>query len=131
MIKLSSFGVCIIFDQMHMGDLELGRCFQYRTSLWRLVHSLCIIFPGNLGFRKSAIAMSIFTETSDHGDFRDLDRESRCIHYILRLDAGDLSGPRKSRSKKRINFFSVYGGSNVVVYMRKDVQNRILRRLVW
>ena len=82
---LCDFGGLGILDQIAHGDSELVRSFEHRTSLWGLVHSTCVIFARNLEPRKSAIAMSIFVERADRGDFRDLGRELCSIHYILRL----------------------------------------------
>ena len=94
------------------------------------MHSMCIIFGKNLESRKSAIAMSFFVETSDRGDFRDLGIELGGMHDILGLGASDSCGRRKSRCKKRITFFSLHGGWNVLVHMRENAEEMILRRLI-
>jgi hypothetical protein len=45
------------------------------------VHCLSTKLVRNPDFEKSAIAISIFTKTSDRGDFRDLDGELGSIYH--------------------------------------------------
>lgn len=94
------------------------------------MRSTYVIFAENLELRKSAIAMWIFIETSDHRDFRDLDRQLGIVYYILRLGPDGSCGRGKFASKNCINFLALCDECNQDVDMRESVQERMMNRLV-
>lgn len=91
---------------------------RHRMLMYVYVDCLSTKLPRNSYFLKSAIAMSIFTETSDHRDFRYLDSE------LVGVNDGSGSWPRrKARVGKYRNYicfgiFSVCAGESLLSSMR-------------
>ena len=72
---------------------------RHRMLMYVYVDCLSTKLPRNSYFLKSAIAMSIFTETSDHRDFRYLDSELVGVN-----DASGSWPRRKARVGKYRNY---------------------------
>ena len=72
------------------------------------VHCLSTKLVRNPDFKKSAIAISIFTKTSDRGDFRDLDAELASIYHTSVWWACREVGARKSRRKMSFGIFCAF-----------------------
>ena len=72
------------------------------------MHCLSTKLGRNPEFGKSAIAISIFTKTSDRRDFRDLDAELGGIYHSLGSCSCRKAGARKSPKKDGFGDFFVF-----------------------